>query len=45
MRRQNAPSPLDRGASIIEAEGVSAQDYEDDDMRQWTGRMPREPIR
>ena len=48
MRRAGMPSPLDRGATIIEHDGVSAADFRNDeemDMRGWYGRLPREPIR
>ena len=48
MRRSGIPSPLDRGATIIEHDGVSAADFSDNeehDLRGWASRLPREPIR
>lgn len=48
MRRAGMPSPLDRGATIIETDGVSSADFrdsDDHDLRSWASRLPREPIR
>lgn len=44
MRRQVPASPLDRGARMIEVEGLNPRLFEDDETRTWRGALPREPI-